>query len=300
MIYLYINFPGKECARLSDYLERHRFVKGAALLVRRYYDHHVARDSAALTYYLLFALFPLLIFLNNLVGLLPFDIEGLLSELSKVIPRDVVDLLGQYLTYISRVSSRTLLWFSLVFTIYFPYRAANALFMSVRKAYDAGMPTQFLRYQLRVLLYTVLLILTLVLSILVTTVGRRALDFVSSYIYLSDAAIRVWTSLRFVVLGVVLLAMIALLYALALDERNIRRGILPGVIVSLSAWIGLSLLFSLYVERAARYSVIYGSIGGVIVVLLWLYLTAATLIMGAEFNSVLLNVKSQQQEREKR
>lgn len=276
--------------RLSDYLEKHRFAKGVTLLVQRYYDHHVARDSAALTYYLLFAIFPLLIFLNNLVGLLAFDIDGLLLELSRVVPRDVVDLVGQYLVYVSRVSSKTLLWFSLVFTVYFPFRAANALFMSVRKAYGAGMPTHVIRYQLRVLLYTILLIVTLVFSVVVATVGRRALDFVSEYIYVSDTAIRLWSWLRFVFLGAVLFAIIALLYALALDERDIRRSILPGVLSSLFAWIALSLLFSLYVERAARYSVIYGSIGGIIVVLLWLYLTATVLIMGAEFNSVLLNL----------
>lgn len=280
---------------MSDYLEKHRFAKGVTLLVKRYYDHHVARDSAALTYYLLFAIFPLLIFLNNLVGLLAFDIDGLLRELSHVVPREVAELVGQYLVYVSRVSSKTLLWFSLVFTVYFPFRAANALFMSVRKAYGAGMPAHFIRYQLRVLLYTILFIVTLVFSVIAATVGRRALDFIAGYIYLSDAAIRLWAWLRFVFLGAVLFAVIALLYALALDERDVRRSILPGVLSSLVAGIALSLLFSLYVEHAARYSVIYGSIGGIIVVLLWLYLTATVLIMGAEFNSVLLNLKPKQE-----
>ena len=276
---------------MSEYLEKHRVLNGIALLIRRYFDHHVARDSAALTYYLLFALFPLLIFLNNLVGLLSFDIAGLLSELSTVIPRDVVDLLGQYLGYVSRVSSKTLLWFSLVFTIYFPYRAVTALFLSVRKAYDAGVPAQALRQQLRVLLYTVLFIVAIPLSILASTIGRRVLDFISDYIYLSDRVIDLWSWLRFVILGAVLFAMIALLYVLALDAHSVRRGILPGVLASLVAWVALSMLFSLYVEHAANYSVIYGSIGTIIVLLLWLYLSATMLIMGAEFNSVLLNTR---------
>ena len=69
---------------MSDYLERHRFLHGAALLIRRWFDHHVARDSAALTYYLLFALFPLLIFLNNFIGLLSYDLDALLETLSGV------------------------------------------------------------------------------------------------------------------------------------------------------------------------------------------------------------------------
>ena len=277
--------------RLSGYLEQHRFAKGVTLLIRRYFDHHVGRDSAALTYYLLFALFPLLIFLNSLLALWALDLEALLSEFSAVIPRDILDLMNQYLAYVSRTSNGALMWFSLVFTIYFPYRAVNALFLSVRKAYDAGRPTHFLRYQFRALLYTVLLIVTIFLSIAVSAVGRRALEFVSNYVYLSDVIIGLWTRLRFVFLGAVLFAMIALLYALSLDERHFTRGIWPGVLASLAAWVGLSMLFSLYVERAARYSIIYGSIGTIIVLLLWLYLSATMLIMGAEFNRVVLDTR---------
>ena len=276
---------------MSDFLARHWLVNGAVLLLRRWFDHHVARDSAALTYYLLFALFPLLIFLNNLVGLLSYDLDALLAMLARVIPRDVVDLLGQYLVYVSRVSSRTLLWFSAVFTIYFPFRAANALFLSVRKAYGAGMPTGFVRYQLRVLLFTLLLIVAIFFSVFASTIGNRVLDFVSRYIYLSDLSIRLWSRLRFVFIGAVMFAVIALLYALALDKHPAKRGIWPGVLTALVAWIVVSMLYSLYVEHAANYSVIYGSIGTIIVLLLWLYLTAALLIMGAEFNSVLLSVR---------
>ena len=276
---------------MSDFLARHRLVNGAVLLLRRWFDHHVARDSAALTYYLLFAIFPLLIFLNNLVGLLSYDLDALLAMLARVIPRDVVDLLGQYLVYVSRVSSRTLLWFSAVFTIYFPFRAANALFLSVRKAYGAGMPTGFVRYQLRVLLFTLLLIVAIFFSVFASTIGNRVLDFVSRYIYLSDLSIHLWSRLRFVFIGAVMFAVIALLYALALDKHPAKRGIWPGVLTALVAWIVVSMLYSLYVERAANYSVIYGSIGTIIVLLLWLYLTAALLIMGAEFNSVLLSLR---------
>lgn len=274
---------------MSDYLERRRAAKCAVLLLRRYFDHHVARDSAALTYYLLFAFFPLLIFLNNVVGMLAINIDSLLVELSGVIPREVLSLAQQYLLHVSRESSRTLMLFGLIFTFYFPYRAVNALFMSVRKAYDVGMPTRFVRYQLRVTLYTLALILSGALLLPLSVVGRRALEFLSDYIYLSDAAIHLWDRLRFVFLGAVLFLMIALLHALAPEQGGPRRSVLPGVLTSLVGWVGLSMLFSLYVEQASHYSVIYGSIGAIIVLLLWLYLSASVLILGAEFNSVLLS-----------
>ena len=158
-----------------------RFFRGTALFVRRYFDHRVARDSAALTYYLLFAMFPLLIFLSNLVGFFAVDIEGFLRQLGTIIPAEVLDLLIQYLRYVSRVSSRTLMTFSLIFSIWFPMRAANALLLSVRKAYGMGRPTLFLRHQAKVFLYTICLILTILLSLVLVTVGRSVLNLCGSY-----------------------------------------------------------------------------------------------------------------------
>lgn len=280
---------------MSQYLEKHRFLKGCSLLLRRYFDHHVARDSAALTYYLLFALFPLLIFLSNLVGIMEFDVEEFLQQISTIIPADVVRLIRQYLTYVSRDSSRTLLGFSLVFSIYFPYRASNSLMVSVRKAYGMGKPTRFIRYQCKLLLYTLCLILSIVLSIAASIFGNRFLSFLSRFIPRIGGFISLWTDLRFLLLGVILFFMIAFLYGLAQERKSINR-IWPGVIASLVMWIALSMLFSLYVERAARYNVIYGSIGAIIVLLLWLYLASVMLIMGAEFNSVLLELQEKQQD----
>ena len=280
---------------MSHYLEKHRFLKGCSLLLRRYFDHHVARDSAALTYYLLFALFPLLIFLSNLVGIMEFDVEEFLQQISTIIPADVVRLIRQYLTYVSRDSSRTLLGFSLVFSIYFPYRASNSLMVSVRKAYGMGKPTRFIRYQCKLLLYTLCLILSIVLSIAASIFGNRFLSFLSRFIPRIGDFISLWTDLRFLLLGVILFFMIAFLYGLAQERKSINR-IWPGVIASLVMWIALSMFFSLYVERAAQYNVIYGSIGAIIVLLLWLYLASVMLIMGAEFNSVLLELQEKQQD----
>ena len=276
---------------LQQYLERHRFLKGAYLMGRRYFDHHVGRDSAALTYYLLFAIFPLLIFLSNLVGMMSFDISQFLAGLHTIMPQQALDVIEQYLIYVGRDSSRQLLWFSLVFSIYFPYRAANALMASVRRAYGEKTPTHFLRYQLKLLLYTLSLIIIIIISIALSVMGERVLNFVSdylaNYITLSDASIRMWASLRFLLLAGIVFLPIALMYGLAQESRKMNR-IWPGAVFSLVMWLALSYLFSFYVEHVARYSVIYGTLGAVIVLLLWLYLASMMLIMGAEFNSVLM------------
>ena len=73
----------------------------AADMVLRYYTHDVARDSAALTYYLLFAIFPLLIFISTLLGLLELDVAYITSVLEPLLPADVVDVVRSYLEYIT-------------------------------------------------------------------------------------------------------------------------------------------------------------------------------------------------------
>ena len=275
---------------MDHYLERHHFLSGAYQMAQRYFDHHVARDSAALTYYLLFALFPLLIFLSNLVGMMSLDINQFLAWLHPIMPQEALEIIEQYLIYVSRDSSRQLLWFSLIFSIYFPYRAASALMGSVRKAYGVQPPTHFWRYQFKLLLYTLCLIVIIVLSIALSVVSGRVLNFVSGYISLSDGFIELWSRLRFAVLGFFVFFAIALMYALAQESRTMNR-IWPGAVTSLVMWLALSFLFSFYVENIARYSVIYGTLGAVIVLLLWLYLAAMMLIMGAEFNSVLMTLR---------
>ena len=246
------------------------------------------RDSAALTYYLLFALFPLMVFVSTLLGILKLDVDNISQFLSQLVPADVVSVLEAYLIYVSANASRQLLWFSLVFSIWFPMRATSCLLHSLRKAFNMGPPRKMLLNQLAILLFTVWLILSIGLTLLLVTVGRRALEFVSGLIALPQGFIGLWSYLRFIVLGVVMFLMLTVLYMLAQGQRRPLKEVAPGVGISLAAWMVLSLAFSYYVEHFANYSVLYGSIATIVVVLLWLYMSGTVLIMGAEYSAVIL------------
>ena len=218
-------------------------------LVRRYYLHDVGRDSAALTYYLLFALFPLLVFISTLLGILKLDVDSVTQVLSQIVPADVMSVLESYLEYVSANASRQLLWFSLIFSVWFPMRATSCLLHSLRKAFGLGPPRKMLVNQLGILLFTVWLILTIGLTLLLVTVGRRALEFLSGLIELPAGFIDLWSYLRFIVLGVVMFLMLTVLYMLARGQRRPLKEVAPGVGISLAAWMVLSLAFSYYVEN---------------------------------------------------
>ena len=261
-------------------------------LFDRYYGHDVARDGAALTYYLLFAIFPLLIFISTLVGLMNLDIEELMSTVSHILPDQVAGIMRSYLEYVSTSPSRQLLVFSLIFSVWFPMRATSCLMHSVRKAYGVSRPASMIGGTLRNFFFTLWLIVAIAASIVLTTVGHRALAFAAKFVRLSDSFIDLWGSLRFVLLGVVMLLVLVPLNMVAQGRRCPLWEVVPGVLLSMAAWLALSLAFSYYVEQVAHYSELYGSIATIVVVLLWLYMTGQVLIMGAEYNGARLAYRS--------
>ncbi len=273
------------------YAPRTGFGRLAGDMIRRYYVHDVARDSAALTYYLLFAIFPLLIFVSTLLGVLELDIASITAVLAPILPSDVVDIIRTYLEYVAANQSRQLLWFSLVFSIWFPMRSTGCLMHSLRKAFGRSAPENILLGQLRTLLFTIWMIFVIGLTLALVVVGRRALYFLSGFLPLSETFISVWGYLRFIILGLVMAISLGILYQLALGQRRPLREVLPGVGSSLAAWLLLSMAFSYYVENVARYAQLYGSIATIVVVLLWLYMSGQVLILGAELSASLIHRK---------
>ena len=273
------------------YAPRTGFGRLAGDMIRRYYVHDVARDSAALTYYLLFAIFPLLIFVSTLLGVLELDIASITAVLAPILPSDVVDIIRTYLEYVAANQSRQLLWFSLVFSIWFPMRSTGCLMHSLRKAFGRSAPENILLGQLRTLLFTIWMIFVIGLTLALVVVGHRALYFLSGFLPLSETFISVWGYLRFIILGLVMAISLGILYQLALGQRRPLREVLPGVGSSLAAWLLLSMAFSYYVENMARYAQLYGSIATIVVVLLWLYMSGQVLILGAELSASLIHRK---------
>jgi membrane protein len=274
-------------------LPKNRFWRGAYLMVRRFLNHNVSIQSAALAFYLLFTIFPLLIFLNSLLGLLHLDILSILEGVFEFLPVSVVGFIRKYLSYVSRSPSVRMMLFGLFFSIYFPMRATNTLMRAVRTAYHLGPPRGAFRHMLKTLLYTVLLIVTIVLTLTLLTVGNLVLSYAIDHFGLPVGTARLWERLRFPAMALLMYFALYLLYAMTQDRRQPLRNVYPGVLAALLGWMIASLIYSFYVEHIAAYSMLYGSIGTAIGLLVWLYLTATVLIMGAEFNGTLISLRKE-------
>ena len=274
-----------------------KFRQTVLLLFRNYDQHNVGKNAAALAYYLLFAIFPLLIFASNLLGLLKLDVFSITQTLSNFLPKDIVGLIESYLDYISHTSGHLLLWFSLVFSIWFPMRAVKGLMDDVRLAHHLSKPPNSLKYRLRQLIYTVVFLVVIILTLALSTLGEHVLGYIGRLLPESTPRISgfipdFWQYLRFIPMALLMFAALGALYALSMDKRPPIRQILPGIIAALISWMIVSIGFSFYVENFAHYSLIYGTMGAMIVLLMWLYMTALVLILGAEFNAALNEIHS--------
>ena len=256
----------------------------AIMLWQRYCSHDVSHQAAALAYYLLFSLFPLMILVTSLVGRLPLDLSGILATLAPILPEDVLTLIRSYLGYVSAHTGRSMVYFSVVFSVWFPMRATNCLMHAVRRAYDLGAPERPLLYRCKVLIYTVLLLVSIVLTLLLATLSRSITAALAAVLGLPFPDL--WGLLRFLALGFVIFLALAALYTAAQDRRLPLARLLPGALLSTLAWITLSAVYSFYTEYISDYSAVYGALGAVMVSLIWLYLTAITLILGAECNNI--------------
>lgn len=275
---------------------QNRMVRFWVLMVHRYLRHRVGVQSAALAFYLLFMLFPLMIFISALLGLLQLDVAAILQAVREFLPGEIVELMGMYLTYVGKNPSHRLLVFGLVFSIYFPMRATNTLIRAVRTAYHLGPPRGIVSQALKTLLYTTLLMIMIMLTLTLTTVSDRLLSYGVQHFRLPVLAAELWAALRFPVIGTAGFFSLILLYALAQDGRQLWRNLWPGTLAALAVWLGMSWLYTWYVEHIAHYSLLYGSIGTVIVLLIWLNMSAVVLIMGAELNGVLMSLRKERVE----
>lgn len=262
----------------------------------RYFIDDIGTRSAALTYYLIFSLFPLMILISMLVGSLNIQAEPMFQTLSNVLPQAVLDLLGGYVRYVEETPSPVLFSFAMFFSIYFPWRVVHEIMNTIRIAYELPAAPSQLKQLFKELIAAIVIPLTLCISLVLIVFGpnliHQLLSFLpEGFIQISDSYLNIWEYARFAIAGFMIVFALIIVYELALDHHQPLRSILPGVIAVMIVWLASSAVFSFYVENIARYSIIYGTLGAFVVLLLWLYLTSVIFLMGGEVNALVLKRK---------
>lgn len=257
----------------------------------RYMEDQVGMKSAAMAYYLLFTLFPLLVILSTMIGSFHIDYDSLQAVLVHFLPASMVELITEYVQYVSQNYNHVIMVFSIVFSIYFPYRVVKRLMADVRRSFHQDPPKMTLAYGVKMLVCTILFPLTIFFCLLLIVLGHNVLSFflnlfLPGTVRVSEVLLNIWQYARFVLAAFVMSAALTLLYEFSLDHMVPVKKLMQGIFYAVCVWIVASILFSVYVESYAHYSVIYGTFGVMIILLLWLYMTSVIFIMGSEYNGL--------------
>lgn len=252
--------------------------------VRGYITKDVGKRAASLTYYLLFAIFPFLVALISILGLLHLPMISLEGEAAAFLPADVITLLNRTITHMTEASNGAIFTFGVVFALWFPFRAVRNMTVEVSDIYGGEKPTH---HTLRVLLLAIFILFLIPAMLFLMIIGDSVLNYVAQFLPITVEFISFWTKARFLSMGFALILLTSAVYYLSPRQPPKWRYIFPGALLSTSFWMLYSVFFSYYVDHMGNYSVIYGSIGAIIAFLIWLNLSLTALLLGAVFNQAL-------------
>ncbi len=283
-----IQLPPKLAERLKPIIRR---LRPAMRLFTRCTKDEVTTRAAALAYYRVFSIFPLLSLFSLIIGSLHIDTATMDILLARVLPKDMIDMLKGYLDYVTRTFDMKLLMFALVFSIYFPWRFIRSLMDGIRISYRQESEESFIRRTLKQILCTLLIPLTLAASLILIILGHNVITFLVSLLppqtlRLSDFLLTLWQYGRFLIAAAIMSIALIILYRCSIPIRVPFKTLLPGIVFSIIAWVISSIAFSFYVENFGDYSVIYGTLGAFVILLLWLYLTGLIFLAGSEINAL--------------
>lgn len=260
-------------------------------MIRRYFADNVSPAAAELAYFLLFSFFPLLMLLNAVLAHIQLPAELLQATLA-MLPNSMQEMIVSYLTYISNEPSFSPVLIGIGLTLFFLTRAMKSLIRTINRLYRVRQRAGTLVTMINALLLTLCFLFAIGGSLVLVVAGRTILRIVEKYIAI-PAVVLTLTRNGGYLLAIAMVFLFLLLLNRMIPNAQLRwRDVMPGAIFSLVTWLILSAAFSFYVNHMARYSVLYGSLGAMIVLMLWLYLTGMVIILGAQLNHVLCSMHS--------
>lgn len=254
-------------------------------------DHDAVDDVAAtVTFYCVLALFPFLLFVVGVLSKVVSweTIEDIVRQVSRVMPRDVTTIVSERLTALKSQPATGLLTVSFLGALWSASAGVASLIPALDRAYDVVEDRAFWKRRLLAI---------------GTTVGVGLIALVASLIAIAVPALARWVGgplgtalawLRLPLAGAIIMVTWAGLYMFLPNVKPRFQPVTPGSVAGVVLWVGASWGFSFYVQHFGSYEATYGALGGVIVLLVWMWVSTMALLLGAEINKILMPVEDKE------
>ncbi len=254
-------------------------------LYQRFRDDEISSLGAVFTFYLILAFFPFLIILANLATYTDLVGDKALLQLAAVLPTQAYQLVYNTVHEIMSANRSNVLSVSTVACLWAASNGFMAIARGLNKAYDVKETRKFWLLRILAIVYTLLLIASNLLGIIMVVFGELILESIAIPMRLSVLTVLLSNVIRITLPMLVCFLVFALMNLYIPNRRLTFKQVMPGALISTFLWMAGSLLFSYYVSNFANYTRTYGSLGGVIILILWIYLTSFVLLIGSEVNA---------------
>lgn len=264
-------------------------------MVRTYGDvvrNHTLQMAAALAYYFILSLFPALIFLSAVVAYLPVPdlFDQALNLMGQFLPTDSMGLVRRVLADVVTPNKGAFLSFGILVTLWSASGGFSAAIEALNIAYDVEDDRPFWKTRPLAVGLAIITGALLLTALSVMIVGPRFGEWLAARVHLSNLFVVLWPFIHWsIAVGFTILA-VETLYYLAPNVKQRFLATLPGAILAVGCWIGLSFLLGMYLRHFGNFNKTYGTLGAAIVLMVWLYWTGFAMLVGAELNAELAKV----------
>lgn len=243
--------------------------------------------AAQLAYFFLLSLFPFLLFLINLIGFFPVEQEIIMDTLIDYAPAEVYELIESNIDSLLAVQNGGLLSVGIIGTLWAASNGVNAVRKALNRAYGIHPDKIFIVYRLLSILLTIGMFFVVIVALLLQVFGRAIGEYFFSWFGFSAEFLQTWETFRWVSSSLIFFIVLTALFKLAPHRKVYLRHVVWGALFSTVGFQLVSWAFSFYVSSLRNYSATYGSLGTVIVLMIWFYLFGIIVLIGGVLNASL-------------
>jgi len=254
-------------------------------IFRKFNYSEINSKAAEMSFYLLLSIFPFLIFTISIIVYTPiFHLNKSILIIKNVIPKSVFSIILSIMNSAVENKSLGFLILSFIFTLWTSSRFIRTLIRWMNKSYNVKETRSFMKVSIISFIFTLSILVVIFSSIILLVFGKIIGDFIFYLIGLDSIFIYIWNVLRYMVGIFTIIIIMINLYRYTPNKNLKTNDVIPGAIISTLVWLCISFFYSYYANNFSNYEVIYGSIGGIIILITWLYLSSWSILIGLEVN----------------
>jgi membrane protein len=263
------------------------------ILIRKLKKDPIQDWSAQLAFFFMLSIFPFLIFILALLPYIPLQLEQVYIFIEEYVPVEIANILTTNILDIISEPKGGLLSFGVLATIWSSSNGMNALIRALNKSYNIDETRSFIRVRLLSIIMTLGMVIVFVVTLLLPVFGRLILEGIDSLFNLPMDSFELLNRLRWVIGISIMTIVLMVIYYLAPNKRIPFANVLYGAIFATLMWQLISFAFSIYIANFGNFSATYGSLGGIIILMLWFFLSGLILVVGGQINATLQNMKEE-------